>query len=117
MRSRAGANALMILCGLAGVGCRNRSGNVSAPRRTLRVCADPNNLPFSNRSGEGFENKIAERLASSLGADLEYTWWAQRRGFVRNTLKAGLCDVVMGVPSSADASLTPCPTIDRPTCS
>ena len=103
MRSRASAGALVILCGLAGADCRSRSGNASAPRRTLRVCADPNNLPFSNRAGEGFENKIAERLAASLGADLEYTWWAQRRGFVRNTLKAGLCDVVMGVPSSVDA--------------
>jgi mxaJ protein len=65
----------------------------------LRVCADPNNLPFSNRAGEGFENKLADLLASDRGARLEYTWWAQRRGFVRNTLQAGACDVVMGVPT------------------
>src|SRR4051794_14559785 len=103
MISRAGPTALMVLCALAAADCRSSSRNPSGQRPALRVCADPNNLPFSNRAGEGFENKIAERPAASLGADLEYTWWAQRRGFVRNTLKAGLCDVVMGVPSSADA--------------
>jgi mxaJ protein len=68
----------------------------------LRVCADPNNLPFSNRSGQGFENRIAARLAHALGAELQYTWWAQRRGFVRSTLKAGTCDVIMGVPAALD---------------
>jgi mxaJ protein len=69
------------------------------PRPALRVCADPNNLPFSNQRGEGFENKIAALLAHDLGADLTYTWWAQRRGFFRNTLKAKACDVVLGVPA------------------
>jgi mxaJ protein len=72
-------------------------------RPVLRVCADPNNLPFSNQRGEGFENKIAERLARALHADLQYTWWAQRRGFLRNTLAAGACDVVIGVPAGLDA--------------
>jgi mxaJ protein len=72
----------------------------------LRVCADPNNLPFSNEAGEGFENRIAELLASDLGAKLEYTWWAQRRGFVRNTLKTGACDVMIGAPTSFDMVLT-----------
>lgn len=72
----------------------------SAPRRTLRVCADPNNLPFSNERGEGFENRLAELIAREMKADLQYTWWAQRRGFVRNTLRAGDCDVIMGVPTS-----------------
>jgi mxaJ protein len=65
---------------------------------TLRVCADPNNLPFSNNRQEGFENKLAEMVAANAGLTVEYTWWAQRRGFVRNTLAAGDCDVVMGVP-------------------
>ncbi|WP_448190840.1 substrate-binding domain-containing protein [Azospirillum sp. sgz301742] len=65
----------------------------------LRVCADPNNLPFSNDRGEGFENRIVELLAADLHVPVRYTWWAQRRGFVRNTLKAGLCDVLAGVPS------------------
>ena len=64
----------------------------------LRVCADPNNLPFSNARGEGFENELAELVAADLGKQLSYTWWAQRRGFIRNTLKAGACDVIMGVP-------------------
>src|SRR3982751_3711999 len=56
--------------------------------RALRVCADPNNLPFSNERGEGFENRLAEIVAADLGAHVEYTWWAQRRGFVRNTIGA-----------------------------
>jgi mxaJ protein len=64
----------------------------------LRVCADPNNLPFSNERQEGFENRVAEVLARELGLTLRYTWWAQRRGFVRQTLAAGACDVLLGVP-------------------
>jgi mxaJ protein len=76
------------------------------PPGVLRVCADPNNLPFSNQRGEGFENKIAELLAHDLGERVEYTWWAQRRGFFRNTLKAGLCDVVIGLPSGFEMALT-----------
>lgn len=71
------------------------------PRKAeLRVCADPNNLPFSNARGEGFENALARLLAADLGMTLRYTWWPQRRGFVRNTLNAGACDVIMGVPAS-----------------
>jgi mxaJ protein len=73
--------------------------------RILRVCADPNNLPFSNARGEGFENRLAELVADELGARLEYTWWAQRRGFVRNTLKAGACDLIPGVPTSVEMVL------------
>ena len=65
----------------------------------LRVCADPNNLPFSNERREGFENRLAELVARDLHATVQYTWWAQRRGYVRNTLKAGRCDVIMGVPT------------------
>jgi mxaJ protein len=73
--------------------------------RVLRVCEDPNNLPFSNKAGEGFENKIAELLAKELGWKLEYTWFPQRMGFIRNTLRSReenaqrfKCDLVMGVP-------------------
>jgi mxaJ protein len=65
----------------------------------LRVCADPNNMPFSNRQGQGFENRIAELVARDLRRQLAYFWWPQRRGFVRNTLQAGRCDVVMGLPA------------------
>ena len=71
---------------------------VAAETDELRVCADPNNLPFSNADGAGFENKLAELVAGDLGKHVTYSWWAQRRGFVRNTLNAKLCDVVMGVP-------------------
>src|SRR6185436_17693418 len=65
----------------------------------LRVCADPNNMPFSNRRGEGFENRIAELVARDLHRPLAYYWWPQRRGFIRNSLNAGRCDVVIGVPA------------------
>ena len=76
-----------------------------APARVLRVCADPNNLPFSDQKGRGFENEIAELLADRMDARLEYTWFAQRRGFVRNTLRADRCDVIIGVPSSFELAL------------
>jgi quinoprotein dehydrogenase-associated probable ABC transporter substrate-binding protein len=64
----------------------------------LRVCADPNNLPFSNEKGEGFENKIAELLAAKLGKKLAYAWYPQATGFVRNTLGAHRCDLIPGFP-------------------
>jgi mxaJ protein len=76
------------------------------PSRVLRICADPNNLPFSNRREEGFENRVAEILAKDMGARLEYTWWPQRRGFVRNTLRARKCDVMPGVASGYELVLT-----------
>ncbi len=66
----------------------------------LRVCADPNNMPFSNEQGQGFENKLADLVAAKLGSKLEYTWWSQRKSFVRNSLDEGRCDLVMGVPTS-----------------
>jgi mxaJ protein len=69
-------------------------------QRVLRVCADPNNLPFTNAAGEGFENRIATLIARDMHARVKYTWWAQRRGFIRNTLKAHECDVVLGLPSA-----------------
>ncbi|MBV8819839.1 MAG: quinoprotein dehydrogenase-associated putative ABC transporter substrate-binding protein, partial [Acidobacteriaceae bacterium] len=67
---------------------------------TLRVCADPNNLPFSNQHGQGFENKLAELVAMNLNTRLEYTWWSERKSFAKKSLDAGACDVVMGIPSS-----------------
>jgi mxaJ protein len=75
------------------------------PRRTLRVCSDPNNMPWSNQAGAGFENALARLVADELDARLEYTWWAQRRGFVRNTLRAHRCDVILGIPSSLELVL------------
>lgn len=69
---------------------------------TFRVCADANNLPYSNDKLEGFENKIASLFAKDLGATPTYTWWPDRRGFIRNTLRANQCDVVIGVPNGYD---------------
>jgi quinoprotein dehydrogenase-associated probable ABC transporter substrate-binding protein len=81
--------------------------------RVLRVCEDPNNLPFSNRAGEGFENKLAELLARELGWTLEYTWFPQRMGFIRNTLRGRepnsgrfKCDLVLGVPVGFELAAT-----------
>jgi len=76
---------------------------VAASAGVLRVCADPNNLPFSNAREQGFENRIARLVADAMGARVEYTWHAQRRGFLRDTLAAGHCDAVAGIPSRLDA--------------
>ncbi|MEA2840032.1 MAG: hypothetical protein QOF41_1362 [Methylobacteriaceae bacterium] len=70
--------------------------------KVLRVCADPRNLPFSNEAGEGFENKLAEMLAQKLGKTLAYTYYPGATGFVRNTLNAHKCDVIMGYPQGDD---------------
>jgi quinoprotein dehydrogenase-associated probable ABC transporter substrate-binding protein len=70
--------------------------------KVLRVCADPNNMPFSTDKGEGFENKLAELLADKLGKGLSYSWYPQATGFVRNTLAAHKCDVIMGIPQGDD---------------
>jgi mxaJ protein len=91
---------LLLACAMA---C---SAQAPAAQRVLRVCADPNNLPFSNAAGDGFENRIVAVLARELGARVEYTWWAQRRGFLRNTLNAGTCDVVAGLASGMEAVRT-----------
>jgi mxaJ protein len=80
-----------------------------AEARTLRVCADPNNLPFSNERGGGFENKLVALVAEELGAEIEYTWRAQRRGFLRETLRANACDLVPGLPSNLEGVRTTAP--------
>jgi quinoprotein dehydrogenase-associated probable ABC transporter substrate-binding protein len=79
----------------------------------LKVCSDPNNLPLSHRSGEGYENKIAAELARDLGRKLEYTYFPQRMGFVRNTLRKQdpssrefACDVIIGVPAGYELTAT-----------
>jgi mxaJ protein len=81
---------------------------LGAPVRaeTLKVCADPNNLPFSNEKGEGFENRIVELLAKDLGYTVEWVWRAQRRGYVREGLKEGRCDLVPGVASTMEMLAT-----------
>ena len=99
------ALALGLLALAALTGCAqgpvHEALGVAAPQGAdvLRVCADPNNLPFSNERGEGFENAIADVLARDLHLRVATTWWPQRRGFVRNTVRAGKCDVVLGVPA------------------
>jgi quinoprotein dehydrogenase-associated probable ABC transporter substrate-binding protein len=72
---------------------------VPADPAVLRVCADPNNLPYSNQRQQGFENAIARVVAGDLHRRLTYVWQPQRRGFIRTTLRAGACDVVMGIPT------------------
>ena len=74
--------------------------------KQLRVCADPDNLPFSNERQEGFENRIAQFLAQEMQATLKYTWWPQRRGFLRNTISARACDVLIGAPKGYDPVFT-----------
>jgi len=70
--------------------------------KAFRVCGDPDNMPFSNRDEQGLDNKIASVIAKALGDSVVYTWWPHRRGFVRNTLSASECDVIMGVPTNFD---------------
>lgn len=70
--------------------------------KALRVCADPRNLPFSDEAGEGFENKIATLFAHKLGKTLAYVYYPGATGFVRNTLNAHRCDIVMGMPQGDD---------------
>jgi quinoprotein dehydrogenase-associated probable ABC transporter substrate-binding protein len=72
--------------------------------KVLRVCADPRNLPFSNEKGEGFENKIAELFAEKLQKRLDYMYFPQATGFVRVTLAAHRCDVIMGFPQGDEVA-------------
>jgi mxaJ protein len=89
---------VLLACGLPGA-----SEGAGPP---LRVCSDPNNLPFSTDRREGFENRVAELLAHDLGTALEYVWWAQRRGFIRHTLNADACEVVIGIPHGIEMVAT-----------
>jgi quinoprotein dehydrogenase-associated probable ABC transporter substrate-binding protein len=87
-----------VLCGLLLVtgGLTRAQTPDIVDRSQLRVCADPNNLPFSDEKQEGFENKIAQLLGGELGLKVDYAWFPQVVGFVRNTLRAHLCDLVIG---------------------
>lgn len=98
MSSRFRSAGLAIVCALA-VGAHGAE-------RKLRVCADPDNLPYSNASGQGFENRIAEIVARELDAQLEYAWLPQRRGFVRKSIGEGACDIFIGVPAGFERVLT-----------
>jgi mxaJ protein len=99
MTARAALLGIVLLAPLM-ASCRQNTAHAAAA--PLRVCSDPNNLPFSDSTGAGFENRIAQLIGEELARPVEYTWWAQRRGFVRNTLNADICDVVIGIPASID---------------
>jgi quinoprotein dehydrogenase-associated probable ABC transporter substrate-binding protein len=110
---RASLAALVLGASLLSFGASAQQSQASSEDGVLRVCQDPNNLPFSNRAGEGFENKIAELLARELGWKLEYTWFPQRMGFIRNTLRARephsdrfKCDLVIGLPVGFELAAT-----------
>jgi mxaJ protein len=91
------------LFALAAVVCVHSAEAEQAP---LRVCADPNDLPYSNSAGQGFENRIVRLIADDLHRPLMFVWRAQRRGFVREGLNAGECDLVAALPSGAPMALT-----------
>jgi quinoprotein dehydrogenase-associated probable ABC transporter substrate-binding protein len=84
----------------AGAAAQSRPDLVSTDR--LRVCADPANMPYSNRAKEGFENRIAEIVADELKLPLRYFWMPQGPGFVRATLGAGMCDLIVGYAANSD---------------
>lgn len=98
---------------LAAVAAMTVSGGaVAAERTAFKVCADPHYLPWSNEAGEGYENRIASLLAGALNLPVEYTWFPQRMGFIRNTLRSRgpdgeyKCDVVMGLPAGFELAIT-----------
>jgi quinoprotein dehydrogenase-associated probable ABC transporter substrate-binding protein len=111
--------ALLACCGV-GIGAVPGASHAQAAMPNndgadgvLRVCADPNNMPLSNRNGEGYENKIASQMASDFGWTLEYTYFPQRMGFIRNTLRDKVpnterykCDLVIGVPKGYELTST-----------
>src|SRR5690242_15218880 len=92
------AVVLVLLCAVP--------GRVSADdAKQLKVCGDPNNLPFSNEKLQGLENKIADVIAKDLGMTVAYTWWPHQRGLVKRVLNTGRCDVMLGIPKGYDPVL------------
>ena len=107
------AAAVLLLAAVPAAQAQSPSPTGNDQEKVLRVCADPNNLPLSNRQLAGYENKIAELFARDLGWKLEYTWFPQRMGFIRNTLRARnpddqrfKCDLVIGVPVGFELAST-----------
>ena len=100
------AIALLALVGMAlpcGVCAQDAEGSIElVDPHVFRACADPRDLPFSNEAGEGFENKIAELLAHKLDKSVAYTFYPDATGFIRNTLNAHRCDVVLGIAQGVD---------------
>ena len=99
------AVALLATCAMSMVAAAAKADDSEeTERKVLKVCADPNNLPFSNQQGEGYENKLAELFGREMGLPVQTYFYAQRLNFVRNTLRFKLpgedfrCDIMMGVP-------------------
>jgi mxaJ protein len=100
---------LLLMLLAAGGAAPARAVDGPPPVQALRVCADPDNLPFSREDGSGFENRIARLLADELGLPLQYAWLPDRRGFVRKTLGAQLCDLIVGVPVDFERTMPTLP--------
>ena len=100
------AVVILALVGVAlpgGAGAQDAEGAIElVDPHVFRACADPRDLPFSNEAGEGFENKIAELLAHKLDKSVAYTFYPDATGFIRNTLNAHRCDVVLGIAQGVD---------------
>jgi mxaJ protein len=92
------AVVLVLLCAVSGRAPADEA-------KQLRVCGDPNNLPFSNEKLQGIENKIADVIAKDLGLTVAYTWWPHQRGLVKRVLNTGRCDVMLGIPKGYDPVL------------
>ncbi len=112
MRIRAATFSAILLAGMC-AGALAAATQANNEAGVLRVCADPDNLPLSNERGEGYENRIAAKLARDLGQSVEYTFFPQRMGFVRNTLRQRdeatqryKCDVIIGVPNGYELTAT-----------
>jgi len=101
MGARLAALLILSACLVSGVAARAQTGEIG-DRAQLRICADPNNLPFSNDKGEGFENKTAQLLGEELKLPVSYVFFPQVIGFVRNTLRARTCDLIMGTVAGDD---------------
>jgi mxaJ protein len=97
--------AALLLCVAAAAAAAQSPAPAEGERKALRVCADPDNLPYSHEDGSGFENRIAQLIAADFALPLEYAWLPDRRGFVRKTMGSGLCDLIVGVPVGFDRTL------------
>ena len=90
------AYAVILIFGILLIGSASAQTSDLVSDNALRVCADPANLPISAQDGSGYENKLAELVAAKLEKPVEYTWFPQATGFIRQTLSAKRCDIVIG---------------------
>ena len=110
MNERRPAKLILLLVLIAGIGlwplavleAAQGSGRQALTTSILRVCADPENLPYSNRALQGFENRIVDLVAEKLGLEVRYTWFPQSIGFVRNTLRVRDCDLISGITTTSE---------------